>query len=214
VPDNYQGWVILGNVYLRWLGTVDSLASIFKRLPSDFRARSITTQVLIARLQNRPADALSALDKAPPRIRRLLQAQVLMDMGDSSRARFYFDTARIELERLVAREPDDFQRHIDLGLAYAGLGRIADAKRSADRAMQLMPPSRTVPSGTTAMRGAAEIFAQIPQYHQNAIAILDQLMQMPAGREASVAMLRVHPDWRPLRSEPAFQALIAKYSSR
>ena len=214
VPDNYQGWVILGNVYLRWLGTVDSLASIFKRLPSDFRARSITTQVLIARLQNRPADALSALDKAPPRIRRLLQAQVLVDMGDSSRARFYFDTARIELERLVAREPDDFQRHIDLGLAYAGLGRIADAKRSADRAMQLMPPSRTVPSGTTAMRGAAEIFAQIPQYHQNAIAILDQLMQMPAGREASVAMLRVHPDWRPLRSEPAFQALIAKYSSR
>jgi tetratricopeptide (TPR) repeat protein len=223
VPDDNEGRVIRAHVYLRWLGTVDTLAAVFRRLPPDFTSKAIITQVLIARLQNRPADALAALDRAPQllpgdpasyRSRSLTRAQIFADMGDSTHARAYFETARIELEKVVAAKPGDARRHIALGIAYAGLGRSADAKRAADRALELMPPSRAVPAGTTVMRGAAEIFAQIPQYHQNAIAILDSLMRMPAGREISVGLLRVDPDWKPLRSEPAFQALIAKYSSQ
>jgi serine/threonine protein kinase/Flp pilus assembly protein TadD len=222
VPDDNEGRVIRGNVYLRWLGTVDTLAAVFRQLPPDFRSRAIATQVLIARLQNRPADALAALDKAPKRLPAdpasynsppLTRAQVLSDMGDTKRARAYFDTARVQLEQVVAQKPDDFRRHIALGLAYAGVGRIVDAKRAADRALALMPSSQAVPAGTTAMRGAAEIFAQIPQYHRDAISLLDELMRMPAGREVSAAFLRVHPAWKPLRGEPAFQALLSKYPS-
>ena len=136
-----------------------------------------------------------------------------MDMGDSARAKAYFDTARAELARLVAQKPDDFRRHVALGIACAGAGRTAEAKRAADRALQLMPPSRAVPAGTTAMRGAAEILALIPEYHQDAIELLDRLMSMPAGREVSVPLLRADPAWKTLRSEPAFQNLLAKYSS-
>jgi len=142
----------------------------------------------------------------------LLRAQVLIDIGDSARARAYFDTARVQLERVVAQRPNDFRYQVALGLAYAGLGRIADAKRAADRALVLMPPSRTVPAGTTAMKGAAEILAQIPQYRGAAIDLLDRLMQMPAGREASVPLLRIDPAWKPLRNEPEFQRLLARYS--
>jgi serine/threonine protein kinase/Tfp pilus assembly protein PilF len=223
VPDAYQGRVIRGNVYLRWHGTIDTLAAILRRLPPDSRRRGYTTRVFVARIQHRPADALAALDEAPegvpddPMVYQsptLMRAQVYSDMGDSLRARAYFDTARVSLEKAVALKPDDFRRHVALGLAYAGVGRTLDAKRAADRAMALMPPSRTVPAGTTAMRGAAEIFAQLPEYHAAAIAILDQLMQMPAGREASVPLLRVDPAWKSLRSDPEFQRLLTKYSTQ
>ena len=64
------------------------------------------------------------------------------------------------------------------------------------------------------MRGAAEIFAQLPEYHSEAIRILDQLMRMPAGREVSVPLLKVEPDWKPLRGNLAFEQLLVKYSSR
>lgn len=222
VPDAHQGRVIKGNVYLRWRGTIDTLAAIVQQLPSDTYKRVYTTRVLVARIQHRPGDALAALDEAPPRVPddpmvyqspALMRAQVYSDMGDSLRARAYFDTARVALEKAVALKPDDFRRHVALGLAYAGVGRALDGKRAADRAMAIMPPSRTVPAGTTAMRGAAEIFAQLPEYHAAAIAILDQLMRMPAGREASVPLLRVDPAWNSLRSDPAFQRLLTKYST-
>jgi hypothetical protein len=62
------------------------------------------------------------------------------------------------------------------------------------------------------MKGAAEILAQIPQYRGAAIDLLDRLMQMPAGREASVPLLRIDPAWKPLRNEPEFQRLLARYS--
>ena len=221
VPDAYQGMVIKGQVYLRWQGTVDTLAAIIRRLPPDWTDRALITRVLIARIQDRPADAFAALDRAPKRMPEdpnsyhsppLLRAQVLIDIGDSARARAYFDTARVQLERVVAQRPNDFRYQVALGLAYAGLGRIADAKRAADRALVLMPPSRTVPAGTTAMKGAAEILAQIPQYRGAAIDLLDRLMQMPAGREASVPLLRIDPAWKPLRNEPEFQRLLARYS--
>jgi len=220
VPDAYAGMIIKGNVYLRWLGTVDSLANIFEQLPVDWQKRSVNTRVLIARIRKQPKEALTALDESPQRQdresygTRLLRAQVYQDLGDSARARIFFDSARVILEKTRVRDERDFQRHIALGLAHAGLGRHDDARREANRAMEVMPPSRTVPAGTTAMRGAAEIFAQIPEFHTAAVNILDQLMQMPAGREASIPLLRVDPAWNSLRGDLAFQQFLAKYSAR
>ena len=222
-PDAYQGMAIKGNVYLRWHGTVDSLEAIFARLPSDLQKRSYTTRVLIARIRNRPLDALRAIDEAPARgpddpaainSRPLQRAHVYLDMGDSTRARIHYDSALRQLAVMATRRKGDFRIHTALGLAYAGLGREAAAVRSADRAMRLMPVSRSVPLGTTALRGAAEVFAQLPSQHGRAIEILDQLLQMPAGREASVPLLRIEPAWRPLRSEPRFQQLLSRYSAR
>ena len=220
-PDAYQGKVIKGNAYLRWQGTVDTLAAIFRQLPADWQRRSFTTRVLIARIQRRPADALAALDLAPRQAVEdpdshnaplLQRAQVYGDMGDSVRARAYYDTARVALERSVAERPGDFRRLVAVGVAYAGLGLAEQAKRAADSAMALMPASRSLLAGTTAMRGAAEIFAKLPEFHDRALALLEQLLQMPAGREVSVPLLRVDPAWNALRPDPRFQQLLAQYS--
>lgn len=219
-PEAYAGWVIKGNVYLRMTGSVDTLAAIFSRLPPEWQKRSVATRVLIARIQGRPRDALVALDDAPRRLSEseqlyhpaVLRAQILRDLGDSSRARLFFDTARVALEKSVRERPDDFRRRLALGHAYAGLGRGIDAKREADRAMAIMPPSRTVPAGTLAMREAAEILAELPEHRIEAVELLDQLMRMPAGREVSVPLLKVDPAWKSLRNDPAFHQLLARYS--
>jgi hypothetical protein len=215
--------VIRGHVYLRWLGTVDTLAAIVNGLPEDFRRRAVATRVLVARLQRRPNDALAALDLAPhppPQdtstfsLPSLLRAQVYADMGNSVRARAYFDTARVHLEQLTAAKPEAYRALLTLGLAYAGVGRFSEGKRLADSAAAFMPLSRSVPLGTTVMRERAQIFAQIPEYHGLAFAILDSLLGMPAGREASVPLLRIEPAWAPLRADPRWSALLSKHSSR
>jgi tetratricopeptide (TPR) repeat protein len=222
-PDANQGALIKGNVYLRWQGTVDTLSAILQAMSPELQRRSFEMRVLIARIRNRPQEALAALDELPrqvtedPEINRppaLLRAQVYSDMGDSAKARIYYDSARVLVEKKARARPDDFRPQIVLGLAYAGLRRSRDAQRAAQRAMALMPASRDFVSGTTAMRGAAEIFAQIPEQHGAAIRLLDQLMRMPAGREASYQWLRVDPAWRPIRSDPRFLQMLARYSQQ
>jgi len=221
-PNAYQGKVIKGNVYLRWHGTVDSLAAIFHELPEEWRRRSFTTRVLIARIQHNPADAFAALDAAPLQVpddplaydsKLLLRGHVYSDIDDSARARIYYDSARIELERILASKPKDYRIHASLGLAYAALGREADGLREAERTMSVMPASRTVVLGTTAMKRAAEIYALMPGHHEQAMQLLDSLMRMPAGREVSAAFLRVDPAWNPLRADPQFQQLLRRYSN-
>jgi hypothetical protein len=99
-----------------------------------------------------------------------------------------------------------------LGHAYAGLGRAHDAKVAADSALALIRSSRSVLVNTTAIKAVAEVYAQIPAYHDLAIALLDSLLRMPAGREASVPLLRVEPGWALLRANPAFRAMLARHS--
>jgi hypothetical protein len=63
------------------------------------------------------------------------------------------------------------------------------------------------------MGGAAEVFAHAGD-HDNAIALLERLFDLPAGREASVALLRADPAWDPLRGDPRFERLLSRFAAR
>ena len=43
--------------------------------------------------------------------------------------------------------------------------------------------------------------------------LLELLFSMPAGREASVPLLRVWPGFDPLRSDPRFEELLARFAT-
>jgi serine/threonine-protein kinase len=45
-----------------------------------------------------------------------------------------------------------------------------------------------------------------------AIGLLEQLLQMPAGREASVPLLRVDPAYDRLRDDPRFQRMLERHA--
>jgi len=63
------------------------------------------------------------------------------------------------------------------------------------------------------MGGAAEIFASLGE-NDAALRLLDQLLQLPAGREASVPLLRVDPAYDRLRDDLRFQRMLDRHSSK
>ena len=63
------------------------------------------------------------------------------------------------------------------------------------------------------MGGAAEVLAQAGD-HGGSFALLERLLEIPAGREVSVAMLRADPMWDPLRSNPRCERLLRRHADR
>jgi serine/threonine-protein kinase len=147
-----------------------------------------------------------------------MRAQLYEMLGDRARARAHFDTARAQIAAHLTRNPTSAPMRLALGLSYAGLGRRREAIDEAHRAMTLVPVSTDAGrgphmAGTAAMGGAAEVLAQAGD-HDGAFALLERLLGMPAGREASVALLRVDPVWDPLRGDPRFPRLLRRYDER
>jgi tetratricopeptide (TPR) repeat protein len=101
--------------------------------------------------------------------------------------------------------------HIAVGLALAGLDRRREAMNAATRALSLAPTTTDVVRGTAFMGGAAMIYARVGE-NDAALGLLERLLRMPAGREASVPLLRADPAWDPIRADPRFRELLIRYA--
>jgi len=225
--------IIRGFNYLR-RGDLDSLDAAIRRIPLGVDAGGMTTYAHYTahRMKGRYAEALASLDSARVAISAdggssgyrtkererllyrpvsLLRAQTLERMGSLAGARSAYDAARALLEDSVAAYPRDGSMRIALGLAYAGLHRRADAVREARTATGLVPVSGNSPSATAFMGGAVEIYAELGDVDA-ALQLIELLLAMPAGREMSVPLLRLDPTFDPLRKDPRFDALLARFS--
>jgi tetratricopeptide (TPR) repeat protein len=163
------------------------------------------------------AEALALLDSARYEISTeelmyrpvsLLRAQTLERLGDTVRARPSYEAARSLLEDSVAAHPQDGPIRVALGLAYAGLGRREEALREARATTGIMPLASSSPIATANLGGALEIYARLGEADA-AFEIIDLLLAMPAGREISVPLLRIDPDFARLRGDPRFEALVS-----
>jgi len=97
-----------------------------------------------------------------------------------------------------------------LGLAYAQLGRKADALREGARAVEILPVSRDAVDGADLQEDFAYVEMLVGN-HDAAIRRLAYLLTIPS--DVSVPMLRADPTWDPLRSNPTFQRLVATPAS-
>ena len=131
-------------------------------------------------------------------------------MGNRELARAHYDTARVILERAVRERPDDARLHLALGFAYGGLGRKADAIREGKRGVELRPIEKDARSGAEALEDLACIYALVGEV-DGAVEQLERLLSAPSS--IAVPMLRIDPTWNPLRDNPRFQALLAKYEN-
>jgi tetratricopeptide (TPR) repeat protein len=222
-PDAYTYMLIKGYTFTRWQGTSDTLAAALERIPPDWDGRGMATfaRVYVARLRRRPADAVAALaasrqtvseDEMVYRPHSLLRGMAYDAAGDPATARAHYDTARAMMEDSVTAHPNDPRLYIALGMSLAGLGRREDAISSARQAMALAPISADIARATCFMGGAAEILAFLGE-KDAAIRLLDRLLQMPAGREASVPLLRVDPAYDRLRDDPRFEQMLQRYAT-
>ena len=212
---------IRGQVYLR-LGEVDSLDAAVSRIPLalDVNGMTIYGRYTAHRINRRYRQLLASLDSAKSAVSFdpivympvvLMRAQALEALGDAAGAHLNYEAARKFLADSIAAHPRDARMHVALGLAYAGLGRHSSAMREARTAMEIVPVSAESLNATGFMGGAVEIYARLGE-SDAALDLIELLLSMPAGREMSVGLLRVDPNFDKLRSNPRFIALIDRIS--
>ena len=93
-----------------------------------------------------------------------------------------------------------------LALAFAQLGRKADALREGKRATEVLPVSRDAVDGADLQEDMAYVELLVGD-HDAAITRIAYLLTIPS--DMSVPMLRADPTWDPLRNNSRFQRLVA-----
>ncbi len=132
-------------------------------------------------------------------------------LRDDAAARTAFLKAKGILEQQVKQKPDDSDLHVQLGKLLAWLGEKDAAIAEAQRAIDLRPESKDAFEGPRITEQVAQIYTILGD-NARAIELLDGLLSRATG--VTLQSLKVNPAWDPIRSDPAFQALFAKYAGK
>jgi len=215
-PDYLPPYLSRSYLQLVWKGDRTAV----QRVLGD-ASRHFDTLTIIAELVPRFRDFLPLLDEpwqdAVARISLrttrvdsgayyLAKGDLYARRGNRARARAYFDSARAVFEPRVRARPDDALFRSELAFAYAGMGRADDAVREGERSVALRPASRDVIANWVFTVALARVYTLTGRYD----AAIDELRRQVEAKSpmASPMLLRVHPDFAPLREAPRFQALL------
>lgn len=132
--------------------------------------------------------------------------------GDEPAAREAFTNARKELDQILRDQPDYAQALCALGVVDASLGNTEDAIREGERAVELMPVSKSAVEGAMLVQYLAVIYAWTGE-KDRAIEQLAAAVKLPASH-LSYGHLRLNPLWDPLRGDPRFEGIVASLAAK
>jgi TolB-like protein/Flp pilus assembly protein TadD len=205
---------LLVNVQLARDGDVAAARRVIGRSPDQDSPVLRGTLAGLDLMEGRYQQGLDRLDGLPPVIvsqdalvpAHLLRGHLLAAMGREREAHVRYDSARVTLEELIRERPGDARVRASLGIAYAYLDREADALQEARQAMDLVPwETDYVMAGLRAV-DRAHVLTRVG-HHEEAIEQIRAVLD-----EAALFTPRTFldsPFFRPLRSHPSFQDLIA-----
>ncbi len=133
--------------------------------------------------------------------------------GDQASAEQHFTAALPEFEKAVQEAAEAADRHANLGLLYAFMGRKTDAIREGRLAVQLKPEAKDANDGAIMLCYLALIYARVGENDQ-AIPLIEQLLKTPGAVDSvdySITRndLKFRWEWDPLRKDPRFLKLLA-----
>ena len=131
--------------------------------------------------------------------------------GDEPAAHTAFTNARRELEQMVRDQPNYAQALCALGVVDAALGNKKDAIREGQRAVELMPVSKSNIEGAMLIEYLAVIHAWTGD-KDRAIERLAEAAKLPG--DLSYGHLRLNPIWDPLRGDSRFDKIIASLAPK
>jgi len=132
-------------------------------------------------------------------------------LGDDAAARAAFLKAKNILEEQLKQKPDDADLRVQHAKLLAWLGEKDAAIAEAQRAIDLRPESKDAFEGPQITEQVAQVYTILGD-NARAIGLLDELLSRPS--EVTSQSLKLDPAWDPLRNDPAFQALFAKYAGK
>ena len=125
--------------------------------------------------------------------------------GDNEAAMNAFADAREEMEIVLKKQPDYPEALSALGMIDAGLGRKQDAIREGRRAIELLPVTKDIMTGSELLRNLALIYAWTGEKDL----ALDQIAAALQGPgHITYGQLRLHPWWDAIRNDPRFDKLV------
>jgi tetratricopeptide (TPR) repeat protein len=132
--------------------------------------------------------------------------------GDEPAAHDAFVRARNELEQTLRNQRGYAQGLCALGVVDAALGNKDDAIREGERAVELMPVSKSAVQGPTLIQYLAAIYTWTGN-KDHAIERLAEAAKLP-GSHVTYGYLRLHPFWDSLRGDPHFEAIVASLAPK
>ncbi len=145
--------------------------------------------------------------RTPPKFGEGLVARCF---GEDSRAQSAFNQARTEQEKIVREQPEYAAGLSILGLIDAALGRKEEAIREGERACQLTPLKKDVVDGAELIANLALIYTWAGE-KDRAFEQLQTAVRIPSN--LSYGLLKLHPQWDPLRKDPRFDSLLARLTT-
>jgi len=216
-PDLPYPYYWKGELYLRWEGSTEKARAVVEealktiRSPEESRIIDLLItldvydgnyQKALDRLSLKSEDIDFQLFFIPGAIQ---YAGIYGYMNENELAKKYYDEGRNILEAKIQQQPDDARFHSTLGIAYAGLGRKQDAIREGRLAVELLPVSKEAWRGYCRAKDLAQIYVMVGEF-DSAIDQIEFLLSIPG--ELSIPLLRLDPDWAPLRDHPRFKKLL------
>src|SRR5437667_1636468 len=217
-PRSVSGRLTKAIGYLNLTGDVKGAQRLFPDVsenmaPTGLEGVLITLSDIVLLLSDDQQTKLLALSPAAldgdTAALLLAKALVYRRRDKTLLARASFDSARVVLQNVVGRRPDDHVYHALLGAAFAGLGRPDEAVREGERAICLLPVSKDAVDGALLPANLARIYVLLGK-RDKAIDQLEQVFSRPGPLSAN--WLKADPFWDPLRGSLRFQRLAAARS--
>ncbi|MCL6650119.1 MAG: tetratricopeptide repeat protein, partial [Chloroflexi bacterium] len=212
-PDWLAGHVTRSFLYWVWKADLDRARAALREALKTHPMREVLSYLIPVNpnyILSMGAEFQDSLDALPPRglsvdpgfvyIAKALSKQ---RQGDP-RARAYFDSARAAWEPRLQDRSQDWRVRIQLGLAYAGLGRKQEALREGRAAVGLLPLDQDAQAGTYPVNAMVNIAILLDEL-DTAIAYLRPLLAHPP--QVSPQLVRADPLFMPLRAKPEFRSL-------
>lgn len=206
--------------YIDWKGDIKKASELirnFKSVDEDYFNYDYTVSVYIDVLNRDYDHAIKTLMPLNKDTNDELTGYTLkkMELGliykfknDLKKSRLYFDSTRIQIEKMYRENPLEERLHTTLGVAYAGLGNKERALAECEKGIELNT-KKSVLAVYNCQSDLVTIYILLGEY-DNALNKIDFLLSHPG--ELSVKRLKLDPIYDPLRNLTGFKRIIEKYS--
>ena len=224
-PDSADARISLAYIEVFRNGHPAGGRKLLQNIPPGIDPDGIVTEAGwdLAMLERDYASAEKILTDSPfagfPRTgegaKAFFQGRTVLAHGDVESAQRYFAAAAPSFEGWMRDDPDNADRHAQLGLLYAYMRKEKEALRESRRAIDLEPENRDAFHGVRASANLALVYALVGEPEQ-AITLIERLLSTPGPldwpdfpQSITLADLRLRWEWDSLRSNARFQKILA-----